>query len=67
MMSTPEAGMDKLDINEHPEHQDQDEEDTVDPWTVQSSSEKGIDYEKLVSKGERERESNCNSPKGCMN
>ena len=25
-------------------------EDIVDPWTVVSSSEKGIDYDKLISK-----------------
>ena len=26
------------------------EEDIVDPWTVATSSEKGIDYDKLISK-----------------
>lgn len=26
-----------------------DEDDVVDPWTVTSKSEKGIDYDKLIS------------------
>ncbi len=26
------------------------EEEVVDPWTVRTSSEKGIDYDKLISK-----------------
>lgn len=35
--------------------QDEDKDDIVDPWNVQSSSDKGIDYDKLISehKGEK--------------
>ena len=29
---------------------DGEEEDIVDPWTVSSKSDKGVDYEKLISK-----------------
>ena len=28
----------------------EEEEDVVDPWTVSSKSDKGVDYEKLISK-----------------
>ena len=28
----------------------EDEEDVVDPWSVTSKSDKGVDYDKLISK-----------------
>lgn len=28
----------------------EEQEDVVDPWNVQSSSDKGVDYDKLISK-----------------
>ena len=29
---------------------EEEEEDVVDPWTVSSKSEKGVDYDKLIRK-----------------
>ena len=29
---------------------EEEEEDVVDPWTVSSKSDKGVDYEKLTKK-----------------
>ena len=30
--------------------EEEEQEDIVDPWTVSSSSDKGVDYEKLIKK-----------------
>ena len=48
MEAKVEENLEKLKVedagNEEPE------EDVVDPWNVTSSSDKGIDYDKLISK-----------------
>jgi len=41
--------LEAMDLTTKPTEQAADEEDFVDPWNVMSSSEKGIDYEKLTS------------------
>jgi len=42
--------LEAMDLTTKPTEQAADEEDFVDPWNVMSSSEKGIDYEKLTKK-----------------
>ena len=32
------------------ENNENEEEDIVDPWTVSSKSDKGVDYDKLIGK-----------------
>ena len=41
--------MEAMDLTTKPEEKPVDVEDVVDPWNVTSTSEKGIDYEKLIS------------------
>ena len=43
--------MGKVDLNTSAASQQAEaqQEDVVDPWNVQTSSEKGVDYDKLVS------------------
>lgn len=41
--------MEAMDLTTKPEEKPADVEDVVDPWNVTSTSEKGIDYEKLIS------------------
>ena len=41
--------MEKLDIKDE-NKEDKDDDDIVDPWTVTSKSETGIDYDKLIRK-----------------
>jgi len=42
--------MEAMDLTTKPEEKPADVEDVVDPWNVTSTSEKGIDYEKLIKK-----------------
>ncbi len=38
------------DIEEAKQAEEQDDDDFVDPWKVESKSAKGVDYDKLISK-----------------
>ena len=39
------------DVKENPEQQEgEEQEDVVNPFTVESKSQKGVDYDKLISK-----------------
>lgn len=41
--------MEAMDLSTKPEEKPKEDEDIVDPWNVTSTSDKGIDYEKLIS------------------
>lgn len=53
-MSEKEAanGVESLSLEENPasQHPTEEDDDYVDPWTVTSKSDAGIDYDKLISK-----------------
>jgi len=42
--------MEAMDLSTKPEEKPKEDEDIVDPWNVTSTSDKGIDYEKLIKK-----------------
>lgn len=50
MADVPEVENIKLEENNGSSTSAVDEEDFVDPWTVTSKSDTGVDYEKLISK-----------------
>jgi len=43
-------GIDALTFDNDPAEEAAEEDDFVDPWTVSSKSDSGIDYDKLTSK-----------------
>ena len=47
MADDVESELNEMNIEEK---EKEDSEDVVDPWTVASSSAKGVDYDKLISK-----------------
>ena len=53
--------MGKVDLNTSAASQQAEaqQEDVVDPWNVQTSSEKGVDYDKLVSESTTNMVSSC--------
>ena len=48
MEAKVEENLEKLKVEDA--GNEETEEDVVDPWNVTSSSDKGIDYDKLISK-----------------
>ena len=51
MSSTPSTTDSRKDVEKQDAGQgDEEGEDVVDPWTVESKSAKGVDYDKLISK-----------------
>ena len=48
MEAKVEENLEKLTVEDA--GSEETEEDVVDPWNVTSSSDKGIDYDKLISK-----------------
>ena len=52
MEAKVEENLEKLKVEEL--GNEETEEDVVDPWNVTSASDKGIDYDKLISKSYRQ-------------
>lgn len=49
MAAAEEPKMDQLSLDESAATGDKNEEEVVDPWTVKAATDKGIDYDKLIS------------------
>ena len=45
-----EQKMQEVKVEEKEQEEEEEEEQIVNPWDVKTTSEKGIDYEKLISK-----------------
>ena len=52
-MSTIEDKLDQLKVQDETKNQENEDDDFVDPWTVTSKSDKGIDYDKLIRKSKK--------------
>ena len=52
-MSTVEDKLDELKVQDEIKNQENEDDDFVDPWTVTSKSDKGIDYDKLIRKSKK--------------
>ena len=50
MSDSVEDKMDQLKVQEVSKTTEEVDDDFVDPWTVASKSDKGIDYDKLIRK-----------------
>ena len=52
-MSTVEDKLDQLKVQDETKNNENEDDDFVDPWTVTSKSDKGIDYDKLIRKSKK--------------